>query len=326
MEGRLLQLANTALEKQRRRNRREEQRRKEEVFALNPEIESLTRKMRRVMVGLADVVLGGGSRTAEEIAAENKALRDRRAVLLRAMGKSEDYLDEIFSCPMCGDTGWLDDGSACRCLLAAYKAEQTKELSPLLKAGDECFENFRLDYYSTEAELGGIAPQQQMAQVFDVCHRYAERFVPGGKNLLFTGAPGLGKTFLSAAIARTVADKGFSVAYDTVTGLLAAFEQEKFSADDGEKALAASRVRQLQDCDLLVIDDLGTELTTAFTVSALYTLIDGRLRRKKSTIVSTNLTPAELEERYTQQLASRLLGEYLTLFFMGSDIRRQGKG
>jgi DNA replication protein DnaC len=160
-----------------------------------------------------------------------------------------------------------------------------------------------------------------MQLVLSVCKAYAESFGPDSPNLLFTGAPGLGKTYLSAAIARVTADKGMSVAYDTVSGLLAAFEQEKFSRDTDEQADAASRVRQLLSCDLLIVDDLGTEMTTSFTQSALYSLLDGRLRNGKKTIINTNLDRAGIAERYGAALASRLTGEYEWLEFRGRDVR-----
>ena len=142
---------------------------------------------------------------------------------------------------------------------------------------------------------------------------------------LFSGPPGLGKTFLSAAIARVVAENGYSVAYDTVSALLASFEREKFSRSEEEQSAAASRVRQLMGCDLLILDDLGTEMLTAFTQSALYSLLDGRIRAGKSTIISTNLDRAAISERYGPQLSSRLAGEYQWLTFLGRDIRQVRK-
>ena len=160
-----------------------------------------------------------------------------------------------------------------------------------------------------------------MRTVLAACRAYAAGFGANSPNLLFTGAPGLGKTFLSAAIARVVAETGPSVAYDTVTGLLNAFQREKFSRDEEEQGDAASRTRQLLSCDLLIVDDLGTEMSTAFTQNALYTLLDGRLRAGKKTIISTNLDHDGVAERYGAALASRLTGEYEWLEFLGRDIR-----
>ena len=194
-----------------------------------------------------------------------------------------------------------------------------------MKQGDETFENFRLDYYSPVAPASGVSPRAQMERVLRLCRAYAESFGAQSPNLLFTGEPGLGKTFLSAAIARVVAAKGCGVAYDTASGLLASFEREKFSRDTDEVSDAASRVRQLKSCDLLILDDLGTEMPTAFTQSALYALLDGRLRAGKKTIVSTNLDRSGIETRYGAALASRLAGEYEWLEFLGRDIRAQRK-
>jgi len=157
--------------------------------------------------------------------------------------------------------------------------------------------------------------------VLHLCRAYAESFGAQSPNLLFTGEPGLGKTFLSAAIARVVAAKGCGVAYDTASGLLASFEREKFSRDTDEVSDAASRVRQLMSCDLLILDDLGTEMTTQFTVSALYQIVNTRLLEGRPTIISTNLPAAELKQRYSPQIASRLLGVYECYSFAGDDIR-----
>jgi len=321
MEGRLLARARARQEQLRTGNKAEEARRRAEVYARLPEAERLDAALRGVMAELTGLVLGRGGRTVAELEAESLSLQARRAALLRENGYGEDYLDPIFSCPRCRDTGWAE-GKLCDCLTRLYKQEQTRELAPLLRQGEQTFESFRLDYYSPiPAVEGERSPRQQMERVLAVCRAWAESFSELSPNLLFTGAPGLGKTFLSAAIARTVADKGFGVAYDTATGLLAAFEREKFSRDTDEQSDAASRVRQLLNCDLLILDDLGTEMPTAFTQSALYSLLDGRLRAGKKTIVSTNLDGGAIAERYGAALASRLTGEYEWLEFRGRDIR-----
>ena len=321
MEGRLLSRARARLEEIRSENRREENRRRQEIAAAIPEINDIEVRLRRHMTELVGLAMGEKGRTAEELEEESLSLQAKRAELLRAHGYREDYLAPIYACPLCRDTGWHEE-KICSCLQKLYNAEQTRELAPLLRRGEETFDAFRLDYYSPAAPAEGLrAPRDQMRTVLAVCRAWAERFGEGSPNLLFTGAPGLGKTFLSAAIARTVADKGAGVAYDTVTGLLAAFEREKFSRDTDEQADAASRVRQLMSCDLLILDDLGTEMPTAFTQSALYTLLDGRLRAGKKTIISTNLDRDGIAERYGAALASRLGGEYEWLEFLGRDIR-----
>ena len=325
MEGRLLSRARARLEEKRSENRREENRRRQEIGARIPEINDIEAQLRRHMAELVGLALGEPGRSAETLEEENLALQAKRAALLRANGYPEDYLAPIYTCPLCRDTGWHDE-RICVCLQKLYNQEQTKDLSPLLRRGEETFDAFRLDYYSPVAPAEGQrAPRDQMRTVLAVCRVWAERFGENSPNLLFTGAPGLGKTFLSAAIARVVAQNGASVAYDTVTGLLSAFERERFSRDTDEQADAASRVRQLISCDLLILDDLGTEMPTTFTQSALYTLLDGRLRAGKKTIISTNLDRDGIAERYGAALASRLGGEYEWLEFLGRDIRAQRK-
>lgn len=319
MEGRLLARARQRLSERQRIHRNEELRRREEVYARLPRIEEIDGRLRGIMTELVGLALGSTERSVEDMAAESLRLQDERRALLKQHGWDETYLDEIHDCPLCEDRGCHDDGSLCDCLIALYKKEQTLELAPLLRSDKECFENFRLSYYDAE---GDDSPRKRMDRILRICRSYAENFSTGAGSLLFTGAPGLGKTFLSAAIARVVAEKGCSVAYDTVSQLLSAFEREKFSRDEDEQAAAASRVRQLMGCDLLILDDLGTEMLTAFTQSALYSLLDGRIRAGKSTVISTNLDRTAITERYGPQLSSRLIGEYQWLTFLGRDIRQ----
>ena len=153
------------------------------------------------------------------------------------------------------------------------------------------------------------------------CRSYAERFGEDSPNLLFRGGTGLGKTFLSGCVAKAVSDKGFSVVYETAGDAFAAFEDRKFSRDIAQSEEAADRVRRILDCELLILDDLGTEMSTGFTHSALYNIINSRLTKGKKTIVSTNLSAGEMEARYTPQVVSRIFGEYDTVPFRGRDIR-----
>ena len=321
MEGRLLARARARQAEIRSENRTAELRHREEISAVCPEIDEIGRKLRAHMHELVGLALGRPGRLAEELEAESLKLQERRRDLLEKAGYPADYLDPIFSCPRCRDTGWVGE-RMCECLVRLYKQEQTEELSPLLRRGDETFDSFRLDYYSDAVVPGEkSSPRQQMRRVLSVCRSWAENFGPDSPNLMFTGDPGLGKTFLSAAIARVVAEKGAGVAYDTVTPMLAAFEREKFSRDTDEQIDAASRVRQLMSCDLLILDDLGTEMANAFTQSALYNLLDSRLRAGKKTIISTNLDRGDIRDRYGAALTSRLTGEYEWLEFRGRDVR-----
>ena len=211
----------------------------------------------------------------------------------------------------------------CACLKALCTEEQIRELSKLLDLGEQSFDSFSLDYYSPLPWPGeSLSPRENMEFIFDVCSSYARKF---GRfyfrNLFLTGAPGLGKTFLSACIARVVSEDGFSVVYDTAGHVFSQFESAKFRRDD-DGDTAGEDVERCMNCDLLILDDLGTEMTTSFVQSALYQLLNGRLLAGRSTVISTNLDPEELGRRYGAPLLSRLEGEYQLLPFVGTDIRR----
>jgi len=204
-----------------------------------------------------------------------------------------------------------------------YKEEQRESLSSLLKLGVETFDSFDLSYYDDKpAPDTGISPRRSMEIIYETCVEYARKFGKKSMNLFFNGAPGLGKTFLSACIARVVAENGNSVIYDMAASIFARFEEAKFSRSE-DAAEARADAKRYLECDLLILDDLGTEMTTAFTVSALYELINTRLVTGRKTLVNSNLTINELRRRYSEQIMSRLEGEYQVLTFRGEDIRRK---
>ncbi len=193
----------------------------------------------------------------------------------------------------------------------------------MLPLGEQSFDTFSLDWYSDAPWPGeGRSPRENMEFIYEVCLHYAQKF--GAfffDNLLFTGSTGLGKTFLSACIARTVSENGFSVVYDTAVNVFARFEEQKFARDAEDGRAARDETRRYLSCDLLILDDLGSELTTPFVQSALYTLVNTRLQSGKRTVISTNLTMEDLRRRYSVQVGSRLDGEYHVLRFYGEDIR-----
>ena len=243
-------------------------------------------------------------------------MQEERKGLLAELGLTETALEETPLCPLCGDTGYRG-GEICRCLKVYYVEEQRKELSKLLDLGGQSFDNFDTDWYSDQRAPGkSKSAREHMERVYDTCVEYAHNFGKRPANLLLFGRPGLGKTHLSAAIAREVSGKGFSVVYDTAGHVFERFEVQKFGRDEAERD-----VERVLNCDLLILDDLGTELTTAFVQSALYQILNSRLLEKRSTIVSTNLMPEAIGQRYSPQIASRIEGEYQLLPFVGEDIR-----
>jgi DNA replication protein DnaC len=205
----------------------------------------------------------------------------------------------------------------CSCLLERCRQIQIKEIGALA-AEDQRFENFRLDYYSDQQDPKfGVSPRLIMEKTLDACRRYATTFGPDSGNLLFIGGTGLGKTFLSGCIAKSVADRGYSVVYESAGHVFTNMERAKFANDE----TARKEAEKYNVCDLLIVDDLGTEMPGTFVTSALYTLINDRMLAGKPTIISTNLNTEDFAHRYSPQIASRLRGGYTRIPFVGEDIR-----
>ena len=295
-DGQLLARARAELDKIRAANQAEHNRRLRLVYSRIPEVERADAALRAQMRELLQLTIRRPNDMAEKIAAlekENLELQAHRAELLVENGLPMDYLDEIVSCPKCRDTGNGPQGP-CSCLDTLYHRELTKELGVLLQKGDESFEHFDLSYYSDAYDPSCGAVPREMAQIaLESCRKFAENFPRVSSNLLLQG---LGKTYLSACIARVVADKGCSVCYDTAASALGAFERQKFARDPEEQEQAARRVERMLSCDLMILDDLGTEMVTPMSVSALYTLLNTRLVSGMKTIISTNLSDTQLEK------------------------------
>ena len=323
-DANVLRRATQRLEQGRRERRERVEGLRRDAYARQPKLERLDRQLQQTMAQLVAAALRQGedpARAVREVRERNLAIQQERAVLLGALGLPEDALDDKPACPLCGDTGW-QGAKMCRCLRELCAREQIAELSKLLDLGEQSFDTFRMDYYSQSPWPGGTSPRENMELVYEVCLNYAQKFGRFPiRNLFLTGAPGLGKTFLSACIARTVSEKGHSVVYDTAGNIFAQFEARKFQRDSADGQEARDETRRYLNCDLLILDDLGSELVTQFTQSALYELVNSRLVGEKHTVISTNLTLEEAARRYPPQIASRLEGEYHALHFFGDDIR-----
>lgn len=296
--------------------------RREEVYTRLPRIREIDRELSGTAAAVLHAALAAGDDPAdaiEQLKRRNLDLQAERRALLEQNGFGGDYLDETPLCTKCGDSGYIGT-EPCDCLKKRYAARLTEELSTILPITDQNFERFRLDYYSDvpDGRLG-MSARENMEYNLSICRAYADNFSAHAPNLLLYGSTGLGKTFLSSCIAKVVSEHGFSVAYDTSIRIFSSYESVKFGAADASEA--ARRVRKYEQCDLLIIDDLGTEMATAFTVSALYGLLADRLMRRRPMIVNTNLLPAEFEKRYSPAIASRLTGEFEQLRFFGDDIR-----
>ena len=289
-----------------------------DAYAKVPRIREIDMLLRKSMALAMQAVFQTGSdakAAMEEVKQANLALQAEKKALIEA-NFGPGYLDETPICPKCGGSGYI--GSyMCQCLRELCRQQQEKEVALLANDGQH-FGAFRLDYYSDRPDpKTGISPRAIMARGYDICRDYAEHFSPVSGNLLFNGGTGLGKTFLSACIAREVAAKGYSVAYETASHLFSKMEKHRFHPDEE----TAEQVKRLNECDLLIIDDLGTELPGQFVTAALYTLVNDRLLAGKPMVISTNLTIDELGQRYSPQIRSRLQGSFQLLPFVGQDIR-----
>ena len=296
-------------------------RRQEEAARSVPGLTEIDAELRNVMSQAVRAVLEGGDAEERIRAAgeESLKLQQRRRTLLESAGFSPDYLDETPDCPRCGDTGFVGT-EPCGCLMEIYRKEQARELSSLTRLQGESFDSFQLFWYSDAPNEAGTSPRAHMRAVLEYCRSYARSFGARSDNLLFTGGPGLGKTFLSACIAGEVSANGHSVVYQTAGEVFSAFEESRFGRGEQEEAAEAA-LNRLMNCDLLILDDLGTEMTNSLTVAGLYELVNARLTSGKKTIISTNLAPTELAGRYSPQISSRILGDYEVLRFTGEDIR-----
>ena len=314
----ILQRARQRLESAKADRESENLQRLQQAYEKLPRLKEIDLQLRKTMTLAAQAVFTSGSdakQTMEQVRAANLGLQQERRELVEANFPA-GYLDESPLCPHCSDRGYVGS-QMCVCFQELCRQEQVKELT-LLAGGGEDFENFRLDYYAAAVDPTiGASPRKVMEKTYLTCKKYAQTFSLESGNLLFSGGTGLGKTFLSSCIARAVSLGGYSVVYETAGRLFSVLNRVQFEGDEE----ARREAKRYTACDLLILDDLGTEMGGQFTTAALYALINDRLLLKKPTVISTNLTSADIEKRYSVQVASRLRGEYTRLAFVGDDIR-----
>ena len=291
-----------------------------EVEAVHPELAEINEALSQTGLRIFSAAMEGRQGLDERIAAlrrENETLLAQRAELLAMIGYPKDYLDLKYECETCLDTGFTENGTRlCSCMRRALvmAGYETSGIGYLMER--QTFENFDLQYYKDPAD------RAVMEQNFATVKRYVEVFSDEkSQNMMFLGQTGLGKTHLSSAIAKSLIDRGFDVLYETAQTLFGDFEDERFNRAYNT-GIEERRTDRYFSCDLLIIDDLGAELSNQFTASCLYNLINTRYNTGKSCIISTNLTAADIEKRYTARVFSRLFGQYKVLQFTGRDVRQ----
>ena len=305
-------------------NKHELDRRTKEVYERIPAIREMNDEIRSAAVRSAKQLLNGDREAVEKLRKTIAGLREERQVLLAAYGYPDDYLEMHYECPDCRDTGY-SNGRKCHCfrqreINLLYAQSNIREI---LKR--ENFDNFSYEYFDDTKIDGrsGKTAREYMRQVVDTCRQYVDAFGQKKDNILFTGKTGLGKTFLSNCIARELIERSFSVVYLQAVEMFEIFSKERFSNDSTDED--RDRSRYLLECDLLIIDDLGTEYTNSFIASQFFTCINERLLHRKSTIISTNLSLESLADLYTERSFSRITSSYSLLKIIGDDIRIKKK-
>lgn len=282
-----------------------------------PRAREIERELAAAVPEVTRIILQGGDPAEiDRIRDNNLALQAELATLLHSAGYDRDDFEPQYSCPVCNDTGYAN-GKQCECFRQLLREEACRRLSGLSPLKPTRFEELDLSYYDTAPDPRlGVSVRQRMTDVIAYCREYAERFSPDADSLLLQGATGTGKTHLSLAIARTVTEKGFGVVYGSVQPLLHRMENEHFGRSDGDTE------EQLEQCDLLILDDLGMEFDSPFYRSCIYSLLNTRLLEHRPTVISTNLGFVAIQERYGDQIASRITGGFTPLLCVGKDIRQ----
>ena len=313
-------LASRELEEIRMNNKAEEHRRHMEVCEKIPQFSTVESQLMKNGTRLLGCILDKCN-SFEDIKSSIKELQKKKAELLEENGFASDYTDEIFSCSVCRDTGFVD-GRRCECLknLIAKHIGANSNLTEFMRS--QTFETFDMSLFENQKENGGRV-MKVMQVVCDSAITFAENFDINHENLLLLGNAGTGKTFVSSCIANRALERGKTVYYQTAYRLFELFEGAKFGKGDEE---VHDIVKYVYDVDLLIIDDLGTEFVTQFTSATLFDIINSRITAGKSTVISTNLNFETLSEMYSQRITSRFMGEYKILQTLGEDIRKIKRG
>ncbi|MBR1742560.1 MAG: ATP-binding protein [Lachnospiraceae bacterium] len=315
-------------DKTRMKNKRILEKRLEEIYKEIPELKEIHDTLVKISLAQARLEILSpeeARRQESDYKARQAGLADRKRHLLLENHYDEDYLSPIYTCPDCQDTGYID-GAPCHCLKQAklMALYENSRLGDILAV--ENFDTFSEEYYddSMVHENLSITPRENIRRIREICMDFIKNFDNLYENILFYGPTGVGKTFLTHCIAKELLDSGHTVVYLTSLQLFGILEKNKFGKEDFYGAEHnREHIEYILDSDLLIIDDLGTELSNSFTLSQLYYFIEERHTRKRSTIISTNLSFADIQNRYSERILSRFAGYYDFKQVVGKDIRIQ---
>ncbi len=302
-------------------NRRLQEERQQEVYARLPEMASLDAEIASVSADAVRRSLFGENDAGSSVGGRIRQIEERQKKLLLDNGYPEDYLRLPCTCPLCGDTGYVD-GQKCTCFRQAEIRLLYHQSGLEAVLEKDTFDHFSFDYYSDtmKNESTGLTALETARQAYRTAQRFVRDFDRSFDNLFLYGDTGVGKTFLSHCIAGELLKSARSVLYFTSHDLFETLARRTFD-HTGEP----DQADLILDCDLLIIDDLGTELTNAFIASRLFTCVSERILRRRSTIISTNLTLQDFSDIYSERTFSRIVSAYTMVKLIGKDIRIQKK-
>ncbi len=289
--------------------------RRAELQRVIPGLSQIDAKLNLTGSRLMKIALKKSGETFDEVQNDVQSLRAERDRMLREHGFPADYSDVRYSCPICSDSGYTD-GRMCSCMrreliMAGYESSGIAELIRRCR-----FDNFDTAYYREDKRS-----YDNMCRIRDELRKYAEEFGEDSPNLVLFGNTGLGKTHLAVAVTGRVIERGFDAVYTGAVGMFSDFEKARFGSSGGTES--GNGTDRYFDCELLVIDDLGSEISNQFTVACLYEVINRRLNLRRPVIITTNLNNRELGRVYTDRIVSRIFGEYKPFLFTGRDVRLQ---
>ncbi len=310
-------------ENQRRQNEQDLKERRERVFQALPEAYALDSEIKMLGLKLYEIALSGGNvkDKVQKLRDEQKKLLLKRDALLMENGYQRDELSERFACDKCQDTGAVGT-KICECYKRKLIIKAYEESNLSTQFEDQSFKTFDLTLYPDVAQKNGVSPREHMKAVLDKCRSYVRNIEKTKESLLFWGAPGLGKTFLSTCIAKELLKKGYSVIYETAYQTFSMLEEFKFKKTEDYDRLKF-KIDKLYSCDVLILDDLGSEFSSQYTNAAFFDILNSRLISGKKTLINTNLSLEELEAKYSERVVSRIIGNYLIFQFVGADIRQK---
>ncbi len=291
-----------------------------QAYQQAPRLKEIDTAIAETSVRQAKKLLDGDDSALADLKKLLDDYRIERRQLLAGLGCPPDYFTPVYTCPDCKDTGYIN-GKQCHCFKQAVIDALYAQSNLRTVLERENFSAFSLNYYSKEMRnpATGLSAYETALRAFEECRHFIDTFGQKPNNLFFYGDTGVGKTFLSNCIAKELIDKGYSVIYFTAFQLFDILSKGVFDKDSD--AIAAHQ--NIFDCDLLIVDDLGTELSNVFTTSQLFLCVNERILRQKSTIISTNLNMGQLAEIYSERTLSRISSNYTVLKLFGDDIRIQ---